>query len=208
MAKTSKINPHSKAQVVKKSTTKAKKSTPKNNGSIEEVEMRIITKMAERYHAFGIVQVPMADVLKFAGYAYSTAPRFHQTKKALLAKGDIEYEQASKSFSLTEQGLARAPQVEGAVSKFATNEAFHAHLKESFESPKAAAILDLLQDGRAHERPAICTAIGYKYQTAPAFAKSLKELREVGLLKTEGVAKGMMQLSDKAFLANKRPNGK
>jgi len=190
---------HSKT--VKKAAKKPTKAkTAKANSSIEDVELRIISGMAERYHVFGLKEVSMTEVLKFAGYAYPTAARFHQTKKSLLSKGELEYLAESKSFSLTEKGLSRAPKSE---SNIRTNEAFHAHLKESFKSPKAAAILDLLADGSPHDRSTICGQVGYKYQTAPAFAKSLKELRELGLL--DSPQKGMIQLTDKAFLPNQRP---
>lgn len=184
-------------EAVKKHT---KTKGPKTNSSFEDFELRVISGMAKRYHVYGLKQVSMTQVLKFAGYAYPTAPRFHQTKKALIEKGELEYLPESKSFVLTEKGLSRAPHF---VTSICTNEEFHTYLKASFETTKAAVIFDLLADGRPRDRSKICALVGYKYHMAPSFAKSLKELRELRLLVSAGT--GMIQLTDRAFLPNQRP---
>ena len=169
------------------------------SSSIEDVENRILAKMADR-HAFGITEVSKEEFLKFAGYSYPTARRFIDTTRSLTAKGYIEYNSSTKCYFLTALGLENAPASSGGGTKRETpktNDAFHEQLKEQFESPKAFAILRMLADGRIHERLKFCNDLGYKYQTAQAFAKSLTELKTYGFLEPAG--KGQFRLTDKAF---------
>lgn len=169
----------------------------KKNASVEDVELRILAKMADR-QVFGVNEVSKEEVLKFAGYSFPTAARFIQATKSLKAKGYVEYSKETKSYRLTEVGMNHAPSSNGKPREQPkTNVAFHDQLKEHFESPKAAQMLDLLADGRRHERVKVCNALGYKYTTATAYAKSVKELTTLGFL--EGAGRGMFQLTDKAF---------
>lgn len=182
-----------KGSPAKKGTgAKAKKGG--NNGNIADVEFRILSKMAERY-IFGVTEVSKDEVLKFAGYSFPTARRFIDATKALKEKGHVEYLKESKSYRLTEKGLQQVPSAKRETPK--TNEDFHTQLKANFESPKADLILDMLADGLVHDRQTVCNTLGYKYQTAAAFAKSLKELTTLGFLESAG--KGKFKLTDKAF---------
>lgn len=183
-----------------KTVSKAKRrgSTNKQNGSVDEVEKRIISKMADRL-VFGITDVSQEEVLKFAGYKYPTAQRFHQAKKSLVAKGLVEYISATKSYRLTGAGVEQAPSSDGGMKREApkSNEAFHEQLTGQFTASKAYDLLKMLSDGRPHDRSKVCQDLGYKYQTAPAFAKSVAELKTLGFL--EGAGRGLFQLTDKAF---------
>lgn len=177
--------------------TKKSLKVSKTNGSLEDVENRILSKMADR-HLFGVTEVSKGEVLKFAGYSFPTARRFIDATKSLKEKGHVEYLANSKTYRLTEAGLERAPSNNGKKREVPkTNEAFHAQLKEQFESPKADVLLDMLADGRVHDRLTVCNEMGYKYQTAQAFAKSLKELKTLGFIDNAG--QGKFQLTDKAF---------
>ena len=178
----------------RKKAVTAKARTSGNNSSIADVETRILEKMAKRYK-FGVTEISKDEVLKFAGYSFPTARRFIDATKSLQEKGHIEYLRESKSYRLTEAGLQQIPNSER--ENPATNDAFHAQLKVDFESPKAGQLLDILADGRVHDRSAVCTKLGYKYQTASAFAKSLKELTSLGLVEAAG--KGKFKLTDRAF---------
>lgn len=171
--------------------TKAKAG---HNGSVAVVETRILEKMAKR-HSFGVIEVSKDEVLKFAGYSFATARRFIDATKSLQEKGYIEYSRSSKSYRLTEAGLQQVPSAQREKPK--SNTDFHAQLKEDFESPKADQLLDMLADGRVHDRQTVCTTLGYKYQTATAFAKSVKELNTLGFLEAAG--RGKFKLTDKVF---------
>jgi hypothetical protein len=189
-----------KLSAAKKSiTAKVKGSTGKEmNSSVEAVEKRILFSMADRL-VFGVTECSQQDVLVFAGYKYPTAERFHQTKKSLLAKGLIEYTPSTKTYRLTEAGIAEAPVV-GVVTKLEkpqSNEVFHEHLKEHFKEAKAFALFEQLADGRPRERSKVCHDLGYKFQTAQAFAKAVAELKKLGFLESSG--RGLFQLTDKAF---------
>ena len=168
------------------------------NRGIEDVEKRILAGLAERF-AFGITDVPQEDVLSFAGYAYPTAPRFHQAKKSLMAKGLIEY--GNKIYRLTDKGLAQSPASakKGMMGNEQpkSNEEFHQALQEQFKEAKTSELFMMLIDGRPHDRLSTCNTLGYKFQTAPAFAKAVAELKKYKLLETAG--KGLFQLTEKAF---------
>jgi len=205
MGKSSSSPNHKSAGSVaaKATTAKAKTSLSKSGSSgVLEVEQRIIAKMAERYYAFGIVDVAKQDVVKLAGYKYSTNQRYNQAIKSLKAKGYIVYSTDTKTFRLTEEGLAQAPD-SSRQKKPKTNKEYHAHLKESFEWPKTATMLELLSDGREHSRDDVCAAMGYKYQTNQHFSKSLGELRSLSLL--ESPRQGVVLLTDKAFPYGRPP---
>ena len=189
--------PHKTSGNVKKSPAKkaaSAKAKTGNNGSVADVESRILEKMAKRY-SFGVIEVSKDEVLKFAGYSFATARRFIDATKSLQEKGHVEYLRSSKSYRLTEVGLQQVPSVQREKPK--SNSDFHAQLKEDFESPKADQLLDMLADGRVHDRQTVCIALGYKYQTATAFAKSVKELNTLGFLEAAG--RGKFKLTDKAF---------
>lgn len=178
---------------------KGKGSTSKQmNSSIEDVEKRILSNMADRL-AVGVTECSQQDVLSFAGYKYPTAGRFHQTKKSLLAKGLIEYTSSTKTYRLTEAGIAEAPAVEAGtkLEQPKSNEAFHNHVKEHFKEAKAFPLFEILADGHPHERSKVCHDLGYKFQTAQAFAKAVSELKNLGFLEPAG--RGLFQLTDKAF---------
>jgi hypothetical protein len=190
-----------KVSAAKKCTSAKGKGgkSKKMNSSIEDVEKRILSNMANRL-VFGATECSQHDVLSFAGYKYPTAERFHQTKKSLLAKGLVEYTSSTKTYRLTEAGIAQAPAVEAAtkVEKPTSNEMFHKQIKDHyFKEAKAFPLLEKLNDGRPHERLKVCNDLGYKFQTAQAFAKAVAELKNLGFLEPAG--SGLFQLTDKAF---------
>lgn len=163
--------------------------------SIEDVEQRILTKMADRA-VFGVTEVSLAEVVKFSGYSWPTAAKFIKAKQALVEKGHLEYLKQSKSFLITEDGLKAAPNSRK-LEKSKTNASFHEQLKDQFGKPKSYEILQMLSDGSDHNRKETCNALGYKYTTAQAYAQAVSELKTLGFLEAAG--SGMFRLTNKAF---------
>ena len=191
-----------KVKAAKKGTkAKAKTNAGAEGGaakasSIEEVELRMLTKMAER-SVFGVTEVSLDELVKFSGYRWSTAPKFSKAKQALVAKGHVVYLKESKSFRITDEGLNAVPNSVKRLDKPTSNESFHEQLKDQFEKPKSFELLQLLSDGRTHNRQKTCNTMGYKYTTAQAYAQAVSELKTLGFLEAAG--KGEFRLTDKAF---------
>ena len=69
-----------KEKATKKGTTTKSKAKSDGDGSgtknstIEDVEQRILSKMAER-SSFGVSDFTIQEVVKFSGYSWSTVPK-------------------------------------------------------------------------------------------------------------------------------------
>jgi len=186
-------NPNSpKAYKATKKASKHSASCKDNGGGggINSAQEGILQTLA-KLRAIGIHQ-PKRDMVQGLSGNSKTKAGYVKNLGIMKKKSYIEYTDG-QTISLTDAGVRYVGDDVDPASL--SNESFHADIKKMI-APKTGKILDVLADGKVHDRNKVARALGYDMNKLSGYTKSLSQLSSLGFLTYD---KTTLQLTDKAF---------
>lgn len=194
VAAPSPVRSSSAPKAVKKSNTAKHRTLPRSKAEKLSVNEKIIAALKE-FAAIGIDDLPLKMVAMRSGYTNVDSASFKKALKQVKADGLVE-SPSSETLRLSEAGKATL----GTVDAPTSNRQVQERMKNVLTG-KAPQILDILADGRAHNRKDVAEAVGYTNDASKSFKDPVDKMESLCILEKTKDQAGlkMLQLTDVAF---------